>query len=106
MKQDGKYVNLNSQAYDSAWATFKATLPDVFADDGKPIEICLDSTDARDSKYGWTVLFPFLLSAFTLPMWSHAEWRSHYSIRFKKPKIKFLHVICDKKILTKKNEQI
>ena len=86
VKQDGQYVNLDDQAYASAWATFKSTVPNVFADEGKPIAVYLDYTDGSDSKYGWTLVFPYILSCCTLPFWNHDEWRSHYSIRFKKPK--------------------
>lgn len=86
VRQNGKYVNLNQDEFASVWEAFKSTIPNVFAEDGKPIAVYLDSTGDRNSKYGWTVLFPFLLSAFTLPMWSHNEWRSNYSIRFKRPK--------------------
>ena len=86
VKQNGKYVNLNKQAFASAWATFKSTVPNVFAEDGKPVAVYLDYTGDRQTKYGWTLLFPYLLTLGVFPMWDHHEWRSHYSIRFKKPK--------------------
>lgn len=86
VNQNGQYVSLNGPSYASVWSVFKSTVPNVFSDDGKPIAVYLDYTDGRDTKYKWTFLFPYMLTLGTLPMWDHEEWRSHYSIRFKKPK--------------------
>ena len=84
--QNGKYVNLSQQKFASIWSTFKSTVPNVFAEDGKPVAVYLDYTNDRQAKYEWTFVFPYLLTLGILPMWDHQEWRSHYSIRFKKPK--------------------
>ena len=86
VSKDGTYVNLGQANFNALWATFKSAQPQVFADDGKPVAVYLDYTDGRESKYGWTLFCPYILSLCTLPCWDHNEWRSHYSIRFKKPK--------------------
>ena len=86
VRQKGKYVNVSQQNFASIWTAFKSTVPNVFADDGKPVAVYLDYTNDRQTKNRWTLFFPYGLTLGVLPTWGHSEWRSHYSIRFKKPK--------------------
>lgn len=47
--------------------------PSVFADSGIPFTIRETGNTNFDTKYGWTFLFPYLLSMGTLPMVTHSE---------------------------------
>ena len=53
--------------------SLERTYPNVFADDGIPFTIRETGNKNFNSKYGWTLLFPYLLSIGTLPMVLHSE---------------------------------
>lgn len=70
------------------FAALKKAYPNVFADDGIPfnagIPYLLGSSDfrveAEKHSYGWTGIFPYALSFFTLPLCYTQEWNQRYVV--------------------------
>ena len=54
--------------------------PNVFADSGIPFTIRETKRANFSTKYGWTFLFPYLLSMGTLPMVMHSEHDTGFTI--------------------------
>lgn len=66
------------------FAALKKAYPNVFADDGIPFNygypIGGGDLGTKRSCYGWTGIFPYALSFFTLPMCQTQEWNQHYAV--------------------------
>ena len=68
------------------FAALKKAYPNVFADDGIPFDASIPHSiggvdlGAEKSFYGWTSVFPYALSFFTLPACETHEWNHHYVV--------------------------
>lgn len=69
------------------FAALKRAYPKVFADGGIPFNVSIpyllgscELSEADKHSYGWTVIFPYALSFFTLPMCYTQEWNQRYTV--------------------------
>lgn len=76
----GYMVGQRSVQFGDIKDSLERNYPNVFADNGIPFSIQETANRNFKSEYGWTFLFPYLLSIGTLPMVTHVEHDTLFTV--------------------------